>query len=514
MTQHASEGRTLHLEVIRRSALVRPTNREQLRAYVRHVLGFRMPRSAIVAGHTSPMEYLDHAFFGPADGPRDAVIWANRGGGKTQLGAIATLLDLIFKPGVQIRILGGSFEQSSKMHLYLKRLFEREPFASLLKKAPTERGLELVNGSRVEVLSQSEKSIRGQRVHILRCDEVELFDEGVWRAAQLVTRSGQCGEVFVPGVIEVFSTMHRPYGLMQRLVAESRSGARRLFRWNLLDVLERCPDSRPCDGCDLFDDCGGTAKAASGFFAIDDALAQQRRVGRPSWEAEMLCARPDVSDLVYPEFDRELHVFGDGSEADERLRCALPGEMRWCGGIDFGFRSPTAIIWAAVDGRDVIHLVDEHVASEWRAEAHVRAAREKPWPRPTWFAADPSGEAANDQTGISTARLWREAGFQLVTRRAGVNEGVRAVRERLLRADGTPGLKVHERCRRLIDAFGKYHYPRRNEANDDRDDGGAGDADRLQPVKDGHDHIMDALRYLVVNLNARLGAKVVCRSYL
>lgn len=45
----------------------------------------------------------------------DCVVWAARGTGKTFLGAVATLLDLVFKPGVQIKILGGSLEQSRRM---------------------------------------------------------------------------------------------------------------------------------------------------------------------------------------------------------------------------------------------------------------------------------------------------------------------------------------------------------------------------------------------------------------
>jgi hypothetical protein len=79
------------------------------------------------------MDYLWHSF--SADLPRlratsderrgtgnaDAVIWANRSGGKTELAAIATLLDCVFKPGCRVRILGGSGEQSGRMYEYLTR---------------------------------------------------------------------------------------------------------------------------------------------------------------------------------------------------------------------------------------------------------------------------------------------------------------------------------------------------------------------------------------------------------
>src|SRR5690606_19107009 len=94
--------------------LVEPRTVNQLHGYVRAVLGFDMPRVAMAPGHNAPFDYLVHSFFEDRL-PRDVIVWTNRGGGKTQLGAIATLLDMLFKPGVQIRILGGSFEQSTKM---------------------------------------------------------------------------------------------------------------------------------------------------------------------------------------------------------------------------------------------------------------------------------------------------------------------------------------------------------------------------------------------------------------
>ena len=142
--------------------------------------------------HQTPLDYLAHSFLEgcgqDASAGGDAVIWACRGGGKTMLGAVATLLDLLFKPGIQVRILGGSFEQSEKMYGYLRSLVQRH-FDHLLAAPPTHRRLVLKNGARVDVLAQSDRSVRGQRVQKLRCDEIELFDPGVWQAAQLTTRS-------------------------------------------------------------------------------------------------------------------------------------------------------------------------------------------------------------------------------------------------------------------------------------------------------------------------------------
>ena len=206
---------------LRRLVALRPRTPDELHRFVQAAFGLDATRTAVEPGSTPPFDYLCHAFFEPAHAPADAVVWACRGGGKTMLGAVATLLDLLFKPGVQVRILGGSLEQSSKMHEHLLALLERPLLAGVLATPATRRRILLGHGSRAELLAGSQRSVRGSRVHKLRCDEVEAFDPDVWDAAQLVTRSGVCGGETVRGSLEAISTMHRPYGLMSRLVGDA-----------------------------------------------------------------------------------------------------------------------------------------------------------------------------------------------------------------------------------------------------------------------------------------------------
>lgn len=470
--------------------LVMPRTSRQLHGYIRSVLGFTIPRNPVAAGNNAPFDYIEHAFFEEMNPDRrDCIVWANRGGGKTQLGAIATLLDLLFKPGIQVRILGGSFDQSSKMHRYLKSMLEDEAFFDLIDGNLTGRSVQLTNGSRVEVLSQSERAVRGQRVHRLRCDEVELFEPDVWEAAQLVTRSGRCGEVFVRASIETLSTMHRPFGMMQRLVRDAAASGRMIFRWNVLDTLEKCPAARACETCQLWEDCQGRAKHAGGFIDIDDAIRQHDRIGRGTWQAEMLCEQPSRSDTVYPEFDLKVHV-----EAFD----PSPGAT-WIGGIDFGYRAPTALLWAFVDQADVLHVVDEFYERLHTTDKIIEIASSRKWPGLEWIGADPAGHQRSEQTGVSTISLWKRAGFAIKARQAGIEPGVMAVRARLRRADNSIALKIHPRCRHLIEAMSMYHYPLLQ-------------PDSLTPVKDGHDHAADALRYLVVNLDRR-GWEVQVKGY-
>src|SRR5947209_4528148 len=86
--------------------LTRPRTRRELRVWLEMFAGLIVPEKAVCLGHDTPLDYLAYVFFEEGDG----VAWACRGGGKTRVGAAATLLDMLFKPGVQVRILGGSLE--------------------------------------------------------------------------------------------------------------------------------------------------------------------------------------------------------------------------------------------------------------------------------------------------------------------------------------------------------------------------------------------------------------------
>lgn len=477
--------------------------------------GIEVPTTALIAGHSSPFEYLVHAFFEEGEwhsscggwgerrtaeqAVRDCVVWANRGGGKTYLGAVATMLDLIFKAGIEVRILGGSMDQSKRMHAHLSGLFRHGAIAGMVDGKITQTRVRLANGSVCELLAQSQTSVRGTRVQKLRCDEVELFDPDVWEAAQLTTRSKQCGDIYVRGAIECLSTMHVPHGIMFKIVKEASGGSRRLFKWGVVDVLGACEDAHRCvdaDGeglCSLYPDCAGRAKErdgraeVGGHISIQDAIDLRGRVSDATWQSEMLCLRPSRSDTVLPEFDVGVHVVRD-----------LPADRSawvWLAGMDFGIRAPTVVLRAGVDCAGVLWVVDEHVVSDAVLDVHVRAIKdESRWAAPRWVGVDPAGRQRNDQTGLSNIQQMRRAGLDVRSRVMGLGESLMLVRARLKPASGEARLRVHERCEKLIESLERYHYPK-------------DDPESLTPVKDGFDHAVDALRYLIVNLDRPVTTK-------
>ncbi len=498
------------VKVGRTLALIRPRSEHQLHGWLSEALGVRVPRAPVVAGNSPPFAYLCHAFFEDRVGPADAVVWAARGSGKTFYAAVATALDLVFKPGIQVRILGGSLEQSKRMHEHLRGLFRREELSHLLggvKGDPlTERRVSLRNGSRAELLAQSQTSVRGVRPNKLRCDELELFDAEVWSAAQLTTRScvveTEDGPMEVRGAIEAISTFHRPGGLMGALTgggAVEGGGVvdgRRVFRWSVMDVLARCEAERACDGCVLWDECGGRAKrfgergrgAPAGHFSVGDAVVAKERAGEAVWRSEMMCAEPSRSDAVLPEFDRGRHV----------VRGAATGEGLLVAGMDFGLRSPTVVVFAEVGeptregGRAAVRVIGEHVASDLLLEEHIDAIARHPAVAGrgiAWIGVDPAGHQRNDQTGLSPVSLLKRAGLQVRTRRLSIESGLRLLRARLSPASGGSELVVDAGCAGLIDSLERYEY-------------GVGAGGAVKPMKNGPDHAVDALRYMLTNLDA------------
>jgi hypothetical protein len=518
-----------------------PDTPDVLHAWLRTKLGFSISRRPLVAGHQAPFDYLCHAFFegrifGESAGQPaswrspDCIVWANRGGGKTWLGALATLLDLLFKPGIQVRILGGSLDQSLRMRASLCGFLEHDALAEVERHVGARRitifhDRETRVKSIVEVLAASQTSVRGTRVQKLRCDEVDLFDPEVWEAAQLVTRSMPCEEgpwgKTIRGSVEALSTMHRPFGLMWTLVGpqEKRARERKVgraeesmsralrptFRWGVLDVLEFCTDEHTCSTCILYEECAGRAKTerapqSAGHIPVADAIAQKARVSRDTWESEMLCLRPSRGDTVYPAFDAATHVVGDPVAPFER----------YIGGMDFGYRNEGALLLAGIDRDGGVTVLREFVRRGVRLDDYIATLQR--WldtgvadrAKFEFLGVDPAGAAECQQSGASNIQILRDRGFKVRTCKSDIHRGVLTVRGRIdPTSDGAPAgtpprLLVHHSCTRLIECLTRYKY------NPDR-------PDDLNPMKDGHDHAPDALRYMIVNLDK--SATATCEHY-
>jgi len=461
----------------KQTAPARPRDPGELCRFVRDYFGVGVPSVRLCPGHQSPLDYLCGSFFDQSD----MIVWANRGGGKTLMAAVATLLDAIFRSPAKIRVLGGSFDQSDRLAEYIKMILEAQP--NLVRGRMTRERVRLVGGSEIRMLAQSQRAVRGQHVQKIRCDEVDLFDGDVWQAVQFSTNSAGPTR----GSIEVLSTLHRPGGLMEELVRRAQAGPApvppwqagfRLVRWCLWEVIERCPPHRRCRQCLLAEDCAGRAREAGGFFPIDDAIAIKARSSRASWEAEMLCRGAARHDLVFQEFDPAVHV----------QPVEWVGEWPTYRAIDFGYRSPLVCLWIQVSPGGAVHVLEEYVRAQLPIARHAAEILRRDRTPVVMTYVDPAGRQREATSGSACTELLAAAGIPCTARASTIAEGLELIRAALAPAVGSPSLIVHPRCAKLIEAFRSYHYPPPSAGTD-----------RENPVKDGPDHLLDALRYFFVN---------------
>jgi hypothetical protein len=474
----------------------RPKTKQELRQYIKIFSGINVPDKRICPEHSSPLDYVWHSFNSdfiggvnhalqkkPANA--DCVVWANRGGGKTEIAAVATLLDCVLKPNCQVRILAGSEEQAGRMYQYLTG-FLRSGFGTFLAEPIRKTRCRFSNGSAVECLTQSQASVRGQHIQKLRCDEVELCSDDVFNAAKFTTQSKN-------GIIaglECISTMHKPYGLMQRIVSSAAKIGTPVFKWCLWETIEKCRD-RNCSQCPLWSDCAGRAKQARGYLKIDDCITQMRRSSRAGWEAEMLCMKPNLENVVFDQFDFATHVRPVEYDANLPLYRSL----------DFGFVNPFVCLWIQIDSEGAVRVIDEYIRSRATIDVHAAELKGRMWhglpardntdkmavPPVIATFCDPAGAGSNDVTGTSAVRELRSLGINVRYRKSGIAEGIEAIRRAIRNGEGKSRFIVSPKCARLIEALTCYHYPDSH-------------AESELPLKDGvYDHPIDALRYFFVN---------------
>jgi hypothetical protein len=266
---------------------------------------FHIPRAQGCLTHTPPAQYICDSYF---DRSPNAICWANRGGGKTLLGGLATWLDSMFKPGCSTQILGGSLEQSKKMYDHLDGKSDgwgliNANFRYLLKGEVQTQHASLTNLSTIHILTASPKSVRGTHPQKLKLDEVDEMDPTIYQAALSapINRHG------IKASLHIMSTMHKSYGLMQTVIDDAPMRGYKIYHWCILDILERC-EGRECAPCELWDDCQGRAREADGYYPIELAITKKRQVSDQTWLSEYLCRIPSSEGLIYGDFDPSMFV--------------------------------------------------------------------------------------------------------------------------------------------------------------------------------------------------------------
>ena len=126
--------------------------------------------------------------------------------------------------------------------------------------------------------------MRGAHPQKLKLDEIDEFDDKIYEAAMLIPKTKKG----IKASVQIYSTMHKTYGLMNRVITEAAQSGYKIYKWCVFDVMEKCVGRECSDDCELWEDCQGRASEADGFYSIEDAISEKRKVSRDTWLCEML----------------------------------------------------------------------------------------------------------------------------------------------------------------------------------------------------------------------------------
>lgn len=332
-----------------------PQTDDELHEWVRTYLNVHIPREHCCAEHVPPFEAFAHAYF--ARSP--ICLWlASRGfGGKSFLLALLTLTEAITL-GAATSLLGGSGEQSERVHSYIagtdpnvRGKFWDAPRAprGLIKTDPTKREMHLTNSAVVKALMASSRSVRGPHPQRLRLDECDEMDIRIFDAAMGQTMKARGIE---PQTV-CSSTHHNPDGTMTELLKRSREKGWPVFEWCYRENLE-----------------------PHGWLEQSEVDRKRGEVSATMWKIEYEMQRPSPKDraidtgAVKRLFNRDLGEFDGAAGAAGEVVIVQPFHLReFYHGTD----------WAKSQDWTILHTMERREHGPDRLAAWARHGR-KPWP--------------------------------------------------------------------------------------------------------------------------------------
>lgn len=202
------------------------------------------------------------------------------------------------------------------------------------------------------------------------------------------------------------------------------------------------------------------------FLPEEELNKARKELTEDRFAQEYLADFRKTEGLVYKEFDRSKHLFGDEEEKQ------LPQIVETVAGIDFGYTNPTAVITIKRD-----HDATYWVTDEWykRNKTDQEVAE--------YVAGNRFNKVYPDPESPSAIEELRRRGVnirEVIKNKDSIKNGIDRVRE--LFKNGK--LKIHKRCENLILELETYSYPDKKSNHNEEEN----------PIKE-NDHALDALRY-------------------
>jgi hypothetical protein len=343
-----------------------PQTDEELHAWLKFELGIDIPKVAVCDGHDAPFTFLADLYFERVEA---ALGVANRGGAKTFLVAVLHWLNSRFKPGCESCTFGAIEAQSFRAYAHLKAWIydedgNRKPtvISSLMKETI------FTNGSKIEVLGSTPDAVNGPHPQKAHADEVELMRDDTFRESRNMTVSKRLkdGRLLIPQDI-LTSTRKGPSGRVQQLIDEIEEAVahgykppRKLYMWCIKETsaqVKNCQVARPdlpdfvkcpCnkikrgewdDGTPRTMDqiCQGDFHKSRGWQPYGDLVKQFTENDRETFEAQVLCAKPEMRWHYVPNWRDDRHLIRNYSPDPKNGPIFMA--------VDWGGTNPHAVHW-------------------------------------------------------------------------------------------------------------------------------------------------------------------------
>jgi hypothetical protein len=199
---------------------------------------------------------------------------------------------------------------------------------------------------------------------------------------------------------------------------------------------------------------------------------------------------------VYPLFRRDVHVVEP---------FAIPADWTRYMSIDPGLRNPTAVLWAAVDSENTVFFYDEyyvpekiiadHCAAIKMREGSVSIARR---------LIDPSASNRNLLNGTSARDEYAKHGIICIPAKNDLEVGIDRVSRYLSlnQATGKPGVYFFSHLVNTIREITGYRW-------EELEPGGEEKKDLPEKPVKRQDHLMDCLRYIIMDDPRFIGKTVI-----
>lgn len=335
----------------------------------------------------------------------------------------------------------------------------------------------------------------------------------------------------IPGPIDgllpirlLTSTRKFSFGLVQKEIDAASNTGLKIRHWNILDVTQSCRPQRHhpdkpkkqiyystdlfqvldpeewarlpedkqvlytsveafhgCAKCKIFPACRGLLihgqKSTSALLRpVEHVINQFKSLSLPAALAQLLCLKPSTEGLIYPAFDRDLHMLTPAQMAERITGMQYPEDFTkdalirlfkekgayFVGGIDFGSTHNFVIVIGAVYGNVFYCLTVESMA-ELLPDQQVMLAKqaakiyeeEEPYVKISFFP---------DPENPQMIKVLRKAGLRMKNWNKGpgtVLAGIEIVRLKMRPAADNPQMYLvlgDPNCELMAKRLSEYHW--------------------------------------------------------